>query len=123
MPLYYSEGQDEPIMGIDVSRVQEMYMPLFEFRCRDCGSRFEVLTSYEQSEDRMLCAQCQSTNVRKLVSLVARRSTRSDLADSFGGDEGFADSFGGDEDMGQGEEMDSMDSGGCSCGGACSCRN
>jgi putative FmdB family regulatory protein len=88
-------------------------MPLFEFRCRDCGSRFEVLTSYEQSEGRMLCAQCQSANVRKLVPLVARRGTRSDFADSFGGDEGMDD----------GEDMDSMGSGGCSCGGACSCQN
>ena len=91
-------------------------MPLFEFRCRDCGGRFEVLTSYEQSEGRMLCAQCQSANVRKLVPLVARRGTRSD----------FADSFGGDDFMDEGEDADSMDgsgSSGCSCGGACSCRN
>jgi putative FmdB family regulatory protein len=96
-------------------------MPLFEFRCRDCGSRFEVLTSYEQSEGHMLCAQCQSANVRKLVPLVARRGTRSDFGDSFGGDDGMD---GGDWDSSDSmDSMDSMGSGGCSCGGACSCRN
>jgi putative FmdB family regulatory protein len=81
-------------------------MPLFEFRCRDCGSRFEVLTSYQQSLGEMLCTTCQSRNVRKLIPLVAKRS-RGDSDDDFGDD--FDD---GGTDMGA-----------CGCGGACDCRN
>lgn len=86
-------------------------MPLFEFHCRDCGSRFEVLTSYEQSQGEMLCATCRSKNVRKLMPLVAKRGkSGDDFGDSFGGDD-FAD------------EGDEIDSGSCGCGGACSCQN
>jgi putative FmdB family regulatory protein len=84
-------------------------MPLFEFRCGDCGSRFEVLTSYDQSLGEMVCTSCHSKNVRKLIPLVARRSK--------GGDD-FGNDFGGD-DFDDGPEM----SGGCGCGGACTCNN
>lgn len=83
-------------------------MPLYEFACSDCGSKFEVLTSYESSQAGMLCANCQGTNVRKLVSAFARP------ARSGGGYD--AGDFGGDEDFGGG--------GGCSCGGgSCGCHN
>jgi putative FmdB family regulatory protein len=96
-------------------------MPLFEFRCRDCGSRFEVLTSYEQSLGEMVCTTCRGTNVRKLIPLVARRGkSGDDFGDDFGGgDFGGADDFGdGGDDFG-GE----MSGGSCGCGGACSCNN
>lgn len=83
-------------------------MPLYEFACSDCGSKFEVLTSYESSQAGMLCANCQGTNVRKLVSAFARPVR------SGGGYD--AGDFGGDEDFGGG--------GGCSCGGgSCGCHN
>jgi putative FmdB family regulatory protein len=85
-------------------------MPLFEFRCRDCGSRFEVLTSYQQSLGEMLCTTCQSQNVRKLIPLVAKR-TKGDAGDDFG------DDYGDDFDDG------GADMGGCGCGGACNCQN
>lgn len=83
-------------------------MPLYEFACSDCGSKFEVLTSYEASQAGTLCATCHGTNVRKLVSAFAR-PVRS------GGDYDAAGDFGGDEDFG---------GGGCSCGGgSCGCHN
>ncbi|MGO8946586.1 MAG: FmdB family zinc ribbon protein [Ktedonobacterales bacterium] len=93
-------------------------MPLYEFRCRDCGSRFEVLTSYQQSLGEMTCTVCQSQNVRKLVPLIARRGKAGD------GDD-FTD---GGDDWGDGGDMDDMDeigaqAGGCNCGGACTCRD
>ena len=89
-------------------------MPLYEYYCSDCRSKFEVLTSYEASQrPGMLCASCQGTNVRKLVSVFARPSRGSDdFGDSF--DTG---DFGGDE-------ADGFGGGGCGCGGgACSCHN
>jgi putative FmdB family regulatory protein len=84
-------------------------MPLFEFRCRDCGGRFEVLTSYQQSLGEMLCTVCQSQNVHKLIPLVAKRS-RGDSDD-------YGDDYGDDYDDG-GADMSA-----CGCGGACDCRN
>jgi putative FmdB family regulatory protein len=91
-------------------------MPLFDFRCRDCGSRFEVLTTYEQSLGETVCTTCHGKNVRKLIPLVAKRSK--------GGDDDFGD-FGGDGDDLGGDLDDEGDGfgGSCGCGGACSCQN
>lgn len=83
-------------------------MPLYEFYCADCRGKFEVLTSYERSLGAIACTTCEGTNVRKLLSVVARPRR------SASGDDGDFGDFGGDFD---GEEA----SGGCGCGGACSC--
>lgn len=81
-------------------------MPLYDWRCHDCGTKFEVLTTYEQSLGSMVCTTCQSSNVRKLLPLVARPARSG---------EGFADDFGSDD------ASEDFGDGGCACGGACSC--
>jgi putative FmdB family regulatory protein len=44
-------------------------MPLFEYKCRDCGTKFEKLvTSYA---DDVVCRNCQSPRVDKLLSVFA----------------------------------------------------
>ena len=95
-------------------------MPLFDFRCRDCGSRFEVLTSYEQSLGEMVCTNCHGKNVRKLIPLVAKRGKGA--GDDFGD---FGDMSGDmGDDLGEGGDDDGDRYGGsCGCGGACSCQN
>jgi putative FmdB family regulatory protein len=82
-------------------------VPIYEFYCGDCRGKFEVLTSYEASQGKMLCATCHGANTRKLLSLVAKRA-RSGDGDEFGD---FGDD--GEDDV----------AGSCSCGGACSCNN
>ena len=89
-------------------------MPLYEFYCADCKDRFEVLTSYEAAQTgTTVCTTCHGANVRKLLSVVAKR--RHGGGDDFG-DFGGSGDFGGDgEDFG---------GGGCGCGGgACGCGN
>ena len=91
-------------------------MPLYEYYCSNCRSKFEVLTSYEASQGEMVCATCHGTQVRKLMSVVARTG-RGD-GDDFGdfGDYGDSGDYGDGEDFGGG--------GGCSCGGgSCGCHN
>lgn len=75
-------------------------MPIYEYRCEDCSSSFDVLTTFAERDRAQLCPKCESTKTRVLVSTFA----------SIGGglDEAPAD-FG--TSMG----------GGCACGGACSC--
>jgi putative FmdB family regulatory protein len=90
-------------------------MPIYEYYCGDCRSKFEVLTSYEASQGKMLCATCHGANTRKLLSLVARPARGGD-GDDFG-------DFGGGEEMGDFGDDGEDDLGGCSCGGACSCNN
>ncbi|MFV0421801.1 FmdB family zinc ribbon protein [Oleidesulfovibrio sp.] len=42
-------------------------MPLFEFECNDCGSRFEELVRGNFSE--VICPSCGSSNVDKVMSM------------------------------------------------------
>jgi putative FmdB family regulatory protein len=44
-------------------------MPIFEYKCQDCGAQFEkIITSSSRS---ILCAKCESPNVDKLLSVFA----------------------------------------------------
>jgi len=44
-------------------------MPIFEYRCQDCGAQFErIVTS---SSGSVLCGKCESPNVNKLISVFA----------------------------------------------------
>jgi putative FmdB family regulatory protein len=40
-------------------------MPIYEFQCKECEARFETLV---RSSDLPACPQCQSENLRKLIS-------------------------------------------------------
>lgn len=33
-------------------------MPLYEYRCRDCGHRFEILRRMGEGADGLLCPRC-----------------------------------------------------------------
>jgi putative FmdB family regulatory protein len=44
-------------------------MPIFEYRCRECGAKFEKIVSNGTSE--VVCKQCSSKRVDKLLSVFA----------------------------------------------------
>jgi putative FmdB family regulatory protein len=97
-------------------------MPLYEYYCADCKGRFEVLTTYEAAQaGATVCTTCHGKNVRKLLSVVAKRS-HGGGDDDFGdaGDFSDASDFGDAGDYGDDTEMSG---GSCGCGGACSCNN
>jgi putative FmdB family regulatory protein len=68
-------------------------MPIYEYRCVDCGESFEALVSASRPEAQ--CPRCQSANLSRELSVFA--SARSDDA-----------------------AMASSGGGGC-CGGGCGC--
>jgi putative FmdB family regulatory protein len=86
----------------------------WEWRCQDCGSKFELLTSYDKSLAEMVCTKCHSTNVRKLLSVFAHpaRSGSEDFGD-FGGS-GLDSGLNGGLDGGL-DDGDSEDLGGGDC--------
>ncbi|MBX3436189.1 MAG: zinc ribbon domain-containing protein [Planctomycetaceae bacterium] len=47
-------------------------MPLFEFRCRECGHEFEQLVRAGESP---LCPSCSRATVDKLMSAAAARTS------------------------------------------------
>jgi len=50
-------------------------MPIYEYKCEDCGTVNEVLT--QRSAAAPPCPQCGSRKVRKALSLVAAFGRRS----------------------------------------------
>jgi len=46
-------------------------MPLYEYRCAQCGRRFEVLQRVGADHDGVACPQCGSVEVSKQLSTFA----------------------------------------------------
>ncbi|HEY7092049.1 MAG TPA: zinc ribbon domain-containing protein [Ktedonobacterales bacterium] len=91
-------------------------MPIYEYYCKDCRNRFELLTTYTESEVDIECSKCHGANVRKLFSVFAR--TRGG-----GGDFGDSGDFGDGDDYGD-DDGEYMSGGSCACGGgACGCND
>lgn len=42
-------------------------MPIFEYRCKECGTQFEALVLSSKSEE-IECEKCGSRNTEKLMS-------------------------------------------------------
>jgi putative FmdB family regulatory protein len=70
-------------------------MPLFEYQCPSCASRFELLV---RGASKARCPECGSSKVTRLLSVPARPVTTSAPAQP---------------------SCDSAPSGGCCGGGAC----
>jgi len=52
-------------------------MPIYEFICRPCDSRFEVLTSISRASEAH-CPRCGSGEVTRVMSTFASRTTGGD---------------------------------------------
>jgi len=46
-------------------------MPLYEYRCDDCGHRFEILQTLGAGADGLACPQCTSPGLAKQFSTFA----------------------------------------------------
>lgn len=46
-------------------------MPMYEYRCRDCGRRFEVLQRMGAGAEGVECPACGAENAEKLLSTFA----------------------------------------------------
>jgi len=75
-------------------------MPLYEYYCSDCKSKFELLVSHQHA-DGVVCMKCHSEKVRRLLST-------------------FALPRGGGEEVSYDDSAPSMGSCGCG-GGGCGC--
>jgi len=41
-------------------------MPIFEYKCKKCGSEFEKLVT--NSNQKLICEKCASKNIEKMLS-------------------------------------------------------
>lgn len=46
-------------------------MPTYEYRCLECGRRFEVFLTYEEyGKQTVVCSHCQSENVQRRIGRI-----------------------------------------------------
>ena len=43
-------------------------MPLYDFKCKSCGYKFEKLVFKEEEIKEIKCPKCQSNNIEKLLT-------------------------------------------------------
>ena len=54
-------------------------MPIFEFKCKECGEKFEKLL-FSSDKDKIKCPKCNSENVSKVFSVFSSKATGSSCA-------------------------------------------
>lgn len=45
-------------------------MPIYEFKCKDCGEEFEVFIRNKEEISEINCKSCKSKNIERLMSVV-----------------------------------------------------
>lgn len=76
-------------------------MPVYEYQCGDCNQKFDLFVPQRMSTEGVICRQCHSTSVRKLVSSFA--------------------SIGAESAGEYAAPPQPSSGGGCGCGGHCAC--
>ncbi|MBS1728712.1 MAG: zinc ribbon domain-containing protein [Armatimonadetes bacterium] len=57
-------------------------MPIYEYRCRDCQKKFSTLVGVVAGTEEVICPNCKSAKVAKLVSKFARYRSEDDRIDA-----------------------------------------
>ena len=58
-------------------------MPVFEYKCEDCNSIFEILHKSTKNQEVIQCPDCRSQHYKKLISVFSSKSSNS--SPDFGG--------------------------------------
>jgi len=70
-------------------------MPLFEYRCNECGRCFDLLVGVVAEKVELRCPRCGSRRATKLVSRIAPVARRNEFDDQ--DDSDFDDEDGEDD--------------------------
>lgn len=71
-------------------------MPVYEYFCSKCHTKFDALRAMREADDPIACAKCQSKKTARVLSVFFASSGGKAVSGAGGG-------------------------GGCACGGACAC--
>ena len=80
-------------------------MPIYDYKCFDCGASFEKLTSFSSADTGRFCSSCNSVNVKRQVPVIAA----------------VARSGASSPEPAGGAMPDFSANGGSCCGGSCGC--
>jgi len=59
-------------------------MPIYEYRCQDCGHLFQKLQSMSAGSEGVTCPRCRSARVDRQLSAFSSSSSRGSSATSSG---------------------------------------
>jgi len=59
-------------------------MPIYEYECRNCGERFEVLQKINEDSSRVRCPRCNAGAPQRVLSSFSSGSVRSSASCSTG---------------------------------------
>jgi len=62
-------------------------MPMYEFKCEECGEKFERLLPYLDAQNPQECPHCEKISGKRVVS--APSVSAASGSDSFGGSGGY----------------------------------
>jgi len=57
-------------------------MPIFEYRCQNCGRRFSALVGVVANPGPLECPRCHGTELTKLISRVSRLRSEDEVLES-----------------------------------------
>ncbi len=52
-------------------------MPIFEYVCQKCGTRFETLVRFQREETEVACESCGSRQVKRELSVFSAHASAS----------------------------------------------
>lgn len=55
-------------------------MPIFEYKCKQCDTKFEILHKSTQNTNAIACPECLSTETKKLFSSFSSAGSSSDFS-------------------------------------------
>jgi putative FmdB family regulatory protein len=70
-------------------------MPIYEYVCLDCKKEYEILRSFNESDQPLDCDECGSENVKRKLSLAIAHSGGSTVSGMGGGGGGCSSCAGG----------------------------
>ena len=66
------------------STIDNLTMPIYEFRCADCGKVTNHFTRKIDTELTVACEHCKSQKTSRMMSKFGRSYTRSDIIEKYG---------------------------------------
>jgi putative FmdB family regulatory protein len=70
-------------------------MPIYEYVCLDCKKEYEILRSFNESDQPFECEQCGGDHVKRKLSLAIAHSGGSTVSGMGGGGGGCSSCAGG----------------------------
>ncbi len=52
-------------------------MPIYEYRCKECGAEFEKMVRLSEADRSPLCPECGSPDTRKQITIFASPNSSS----------------------------------------------